>query len=223
MAAPQDFSDLRAAPMHAHDRRLLAAFNWAGNIGGALAAGCYIAWASNQMPFLFATIGMAIGLLAMTSATIYAFGERTPAKRGYFSSIIFVAIALTWAVCGWQTWMWFHPPLPPLDQTRNYTQAQLEFVKAKAVETATGPIQDKLDQANKDNEALRQTAKQLADAKASAQSPQQSDTPISVSKVPTSLKLLFKAGTIEEISSQNVIWTKVVASHEEKTSGCTLL
>jgi hypothetical protein len=45
MADPQD---LRAAPMHPHDRRLLAAFNWAGNIGGALAVGCYVAWANRR-------------------------------------------------------------------------------------------------------------------------------------------------------------------------------
>jgi len=61
-------------------------------------------------------------------------------------------------------------PIPPtqLGQTQRYTQAQLEDVIAKAVEAATKPIQDKLDQANKDDEALRQNAKQLAEALAKA-------------------------------------------------------
>ena len=138
--------------MHNHDRRLLAVLNWAFTIGGALTAGSYIAWASSQMSSLFAAIGAAIGLLLMTGATIYAIREPGPAKRGYFWLIPLGAIALTWAVFGFQAWMWFHPALPS-PETQNYTPAQLEFVKAKAVEAATKPIQDKLDQANKDNEA----------------------------------------------------------------------
>jgi len=105
-------------------------------------------------------------------------------------------------------------------QSPDYTPAQLDDVKAKAVEAATKSIQDKLDQTNKDDEALRQNAKQLTEAlaKATAQSQPQSDIPVSVAKVPTSLKLLFKAGTIEEISSQNIIWTKLVVAHEQKIS-----
>jgi hypothetical protein len=208
MADPQDLSSFHAAPMHSHDRRLLAIFNWAGNIGGALTVGCYVAWAIDQMPLHLAAPGMAVGLLAMTGATIYAFRERAPTKRSYFWPITFGAIALTWAVLGWQTWMWFHPSTQAV---QGYTQAQLEDAKVKAAETATRPIQEKLDQANNDNAALRQSnAKQIADAvaKATAQSQAQSDTSVSVDKVPTSMRLLFKGNSAEEIEAKNVAgWT----------------
>jgi len=115
-----------ASPMHAKDRRFWLAILWAGSIGGALAVGCYIAWASGQMPLHLAAPGIAIGLLAMAGATIYAFEKRPP--NVWRPGLILLGIAaLTWALVGWQTWLWFHPSI------QGYTQAQLD----KAVADAT--------------------------------------------------------------------------------------
>jgi hypothetical protein len=196
-----------AAQMHPRDRLLLAAFNWAGNMGGPLAVGCYIAWAIDQMPLRLAAPGMVVGLVAMTGATIYAFQKRAPTKRSYFWPMTFGAIALTWAVLGWQTWMWFHPSAQAV---QGYTQAQLDDAKAKAK-------QDQLDQDKKD--AVQQTADAVAKATASLRAqttPSQSDTPVSVEKLPTSLQLNFKGNDIEEISSRNVIWTKIIGYRQSK-------
>lgn len=98
-----------ANPMHAKDRRFWLAILWAGSIGGALAVGCYIAWASGQMPLQFAAPGIAIGLLAMAGASIYAF-EKRPSNVWRPGPILLGIAALTWALVGWQTWMFFHWP-----------------------------------------------------------------------------------------------------------------
>jgi len=186
----------------------------------------------------FAPPNWEIGIpVIIVSIAVVAFTAlRHPSRVLIRGSIAIFIIAVLLIVAWRPIWESFHKDYPhvafrwpisfgdserptQLGQTQDYTQAQLEDVKAKAVEAATKLIQDKLDQANRDNEALRQTAKQLTDAsKATAQSQPQSDTPISVAKVPTSLKLLFKAGNIEEISSQNVVWTKLVVEHEQKVS-----
>jgi hypothetical protein len=83
------------------------------------------------------------------------------------------------------------------------------------VVTATKPLQGKLDQANAENETLRQNVKQLTDAlaKATAQPTAQSDAPVSVDKLPTSLQLHFKDNDIEEVSSRNILWTKAISGH----------
>jgi hypothetical protein len=92
---------------------------------------------------------------------------------------------------------------------------ELEDAKAKAVETATKPIQEKLDQANSDNATLRQNIqRQVNDALTKAAA--QFDTPVSIDRLPTSLRVLFKgsytnASSIEEIDAKNLVWTKVVA------------
>jgi hypothetical protein len=201
MADLQELPSLRAAPMHPRDRLLLAAFNWAGNVGGPLAVGCYIAWAIDQMPLRLAAPGVAVGLLAMTGATIYAFRERAPTKRGYFWPIMIGSIVLTWAVFSWQTWMWFHPSTQAV---QGYTQAQLDDAKAKAK-------QDQLDQNKKD--AAQQSADAVTKATAllRAQIAQlQSDTPVSIDKLTTSLTLSFKGGNVEQIgNAPNVVWTKM--------------
>ena len=120
--------------------------------------------------------------------------------------------------------MWFHPPILPTQpvQTQGYTQAQLEDAKAKAVQAATKPIQEKLDQANNDNTALRQSIqRQINDALTKAAA--QFDTPVSIDKLPTSLRLLFKgsytnASSIEEIDAKNLVWTKLVAFQSQTYS-----
>jgi predicted DNA-binding transcriptional regulator AlpA len=61
-----------------------------------------------QLPASWAVAGIAIGLLGMGAATIYALERKTPSPR-YPGPIILGIAALTWALIGWQTWMWFHP------------------------------------------------------------------------------------------------------------------
>jgi hypothetical protein len=96
------------------------------------------------------------------------------------------------------------PQSPPIPPTQGYTQAQLDDAKAKAK-------QDQLDQDKKD--AAQQNADAVAKATASlrAQVVQlQSDTPVSIDKLPTSLTLSFKGGNVEQIgNAPNVVWTKM--------------
>jgi hypothetical protein len=180
-------------PMHPHDRHFYLLIMWAGSIPGALAVGCYIAWASGQMSWQLAAPGVAIGVLGMASATIYVLKKRPPDPRHPGPMVFGVAGAavLTWALVAWQAWMWFNPSIPAQSYTHGYTQAQLDDAITKARDAAAKPLQDKLDQASKDTESLRQsTAKQIADAVAKVQA--QSDTPVNVDRLPTSLRLLFK-------------------------------
>lgn len=93
------------------------------------------------------------------------------------------------------------------------TKPQLD----SAVALATKPLQDKLDQANKDLESLQHgdagTAKVIAGLRAQI-AQLQSDTSVSVDKLPTSLRLSFRNGGVEELGSQNVIWNKAIGGHE---------
>lgn len=147
-------------------------------------------------------------LLALIVMAVLLFKARsTPRPSLQPRPYLFIALTamtlLTWAFFGWQTWMWFHPARAP-DQ--GYTKTQLDEYAVKEVFKATKLAQDKLDKANKEIEALH---KSIA----------QSDIPVSVDKLPTSLKVLFKGNEIQEIESKNVIWTKDIAWHEEFTYG----
>jgi hypothetical protein len=203
-----------AARMHPDDRRLLALFNWAGNVGGALLVGCYIGWAINQMPLRLAAPGMAFGLLLMSGATIYALRESPPKRRGYFLPIIIGAIVLTWALFGWQTWMWFHPVIG------GPSQAQLDEAFTKGKAEGAKPIQEKLDQANREIETLRQSP-QATDTKMintlrSQIGQLQSDAPVTIDKLPTSLRLVFNATGIEKIEAKNIAtWARIPAWREQ--------
>ena len=128
----------------------------------------------------------------MASATIYAL-EKKPPSPGYPGPIVITIAALTWILIGWQTWVWFHPA----DQ--GYTQSQLDG----AVALATKSLKDQLE-------------KQIADASAKAQP--QSDAPIGVDKIPTSLRLLFKFNAdTEELESKNIFgWKILFMWHERK-------
>ena len=95
-----------ASPMHARDRRLYVILAWSA-IPAALIVGCYIAWGSSQLPDAWAIAGIAVGLLAMAGATIYALEKKPPSPR-YPGPIMIAVAALTWALIGWQTWMFFH-------------------------------------------------------------------------------------------------------------------
>ena len=96
------------------------------------------------------------------------------------------------------------PVLPPA--ATGFTQQQLEEKIAEAIQ----PYKAQLDQANK----------QIADAvsKAAPAVPQvaQSDVPISVERLPTSLRLLFKpGGAIEEMEAKNIAtWQQVFVAHQ---------
>ncbi len=149
-----------ASPMHERDRRFWLVTLWAGSIGGALAVGCYIAWASGQMPLQWAAPGMAIGLLAMAGATIYALDKRPP-KIWRPGPMLIVVAALTWALVGWQAWMWFHPSV------QGYTQAQLD----KAVKDGKAQIQAQLDAAQKTITDFKNAPGKLATANGSAALP----------------------------------------------------
>jgi hypothetical protein len=130
----------------------------------------------------------------------------------------------------------FHSPV------QGYTQAQLD----KAVEYGKALIQSKLDDAQKTIADLKNaapaapvvihdppTTEELAKATgplnakiaglqtALEDMTRQKDAasqiaPVSVEKLPTTLRLLFKGNDIEEIEARNVIWAKIIALHEEK-------
>jgi flagellar motor protein MotB len=200
-----------ASPMHSRDRIFWIITLWAFSVGGAFAVACYVARASNQMRLRFAAPGMALGALAMASATIYALKTHMPKPpwrpgRLLIGAVISMAL-LTWALIGWQTWMWFHPPIPPASSVqKSYTQAQQDEAIAKAK-------QDQLEQDKKD--AAQQSADAISKATAAlrAQIAQlQSETPISVDKVPTSLRVLFNSdGTYTQLDQKNVAaWEPVI-------------
>jgi hypothetical protein len=202
-----------ADPMHDRDRVFYLILTWS-TIPAALIASCAIAWASGQLSIGWSVSGIAAGFLGMAAATIYALQKKPPAPR-YPGPIIIGIACLTWALIGWQAWIWFHPPIQP---TSGYTEAQLNEAVAKAKETTAKPLKEQLDQANNDVQNLRLNVKQLTDAlaKATAQSPTQSDTPLGVDKLPTSMKLLFKGTSVEEIDSKNVLWTPLLAWRERQ-------
>jgi hypothetical protein len=205
LGEPPDRPAPTGQPMHARDRLFYVILTWS-TIPAALVVGCFIAWASGQLSTDWAVAGGTAGLLGMAAATIYALEKRPPSPR-YPGPIVITIAVLTWVLIGWQTWIWFHQPTQP---SQGYTLAQLDDAVAKAKDTATKPLKDQLDQANKDSENLRQSIpKQIADAVAKATASlqaqiaqSQSDVPISVDKLPTSLRLLFKGDEIEGIDAK---------------------
>jgi hypothetical protein len=109
-------------------------------------------------------------------------------------------------------WLHFRENRPPLP-TDGFNQAQVD----EKIADATKQLKAQLDQATKDTETLRQSnAQQIADAVAKATAPLrgqitqlQSEAPVSVDKLPTSLRLLFKGTDVEEIDAKNIVWTKI--------------
>jgi hypothetical protein len=200
-------------PMHARDRRFWVVLGiWAGIAVAAFGAGVS-AIASGSPHWGFGLC--AVSLIGAAVATLHLLETRRMVPRRSHVSVVMALIAMiTWAFIGWQTWIWLHPSSVQLVQ--GYTQAQLDEVVAKATDTATKSMQDKLDQANKDTEAIRQnTARQIADAVTKANAAQ-SDVPISVDKLPTSLRLLFKGNEIEELATKNVSWTKLITWRQQQ-------
>jgi hypothetical protein len=192
-----------SGPMHAKDRRFWVVLTiWAGIAVGAISTGVG-AFISGSPHWGFGLC--AVGLVGAAVATLHLLETKPSSPRLSRVNILMVLIAcLTWLFIGWQTWLWLHSP------AQGYTQSQLDG----AVALATKPLQDQLAQATKDAENLRQsTAQQIADAVAKAQP--QSDAPVSVEKIPTRLRILFKSNDIEEIEARNVIWFKLLAAQAQ--------
>jgi hypothetical protein len=123
-----------ANPMHVRDRHFWLVTLWAFSIGGALAIGCYIAWASGQMPLRFAAPGMVVGAIALASVSVYAL-EKKPAKLWRPGPMLIGVAAFTWALIGWQTWMWFHQsPTANVSNAAFINPLHQEVVKWKIAE-----------------------------------------------------------------------------------------
>lgn len=119
---------------------------------GALAVACYVAWASNQMPLRFAVPGIAVGLIVMTGASLYAL-EKRPPKSWYpgpiLATAIIVAAIATWALVGWQTWLWLRSSSPSVS---GFTQQQVD----EKIAISTKPLQDKITALQQRNNTLEQ-------------------------------------------------------------------
>ena len=208
MADPQELPPPpRAAQMHERDERLLANIGIPAAIfiavGAAGLGGIFTGWPHVGGAFALFGFGGALimRLHLVKTAPAPAPKSITPFWRWYLTAIAL----LTWAFVGWQSWMWFHPPA---QSVQGYTQAQQDDAIAKAKEATAKPLQDKLDQAGKDYQTLQQSIpKQIADAiaKATAQPQTKSDTPVSVDKLPTSLRVLFNSdGTYGQLEQKNI-------------------
>jgi hypothetical protein len=150
--------------------------------------------------------------------------EKMPDFRPYRRFWFGVGLVLGAALITWLAWAF--PSVMVDAAVPSYSQAELDKAVKEAKDTppvgftqkqvderiadATKQLKTQLDQANNDIQGLR------AVAKATPQNTQ-SDTPIAVEKLPTSLQLNFKGNDIEEISSKNVTWTKIVGFRQTKS------
>jgi hypothetical protein len=99
------------------------------------------------------------------------------------------------------------PTVPTAPAPAVISQQQVD----ERIAEATKQLKAQLDQAKRETENLRQsTARQIAGQG-------QSDVPISVDKLPTSLQLHFEDNDIKEIGSRNVVWTKMLGWREGET------
>jgi len=220
MAAPQDLPSLRAAPMHEHDRRFNAILGWSiawSAIPASIFAGSILGLSTGQLPWQGALPGMVGSVAVMAVINLYGYKQKAPELKNPGPVMVFIAL-LTWCFVAWQTWMWFHPPALAV---QGYTQAQYDDAIAKAKDAAAKPVQNKLDKANQDNDALRQSEKQLTDAlaKATAQPQAKSDAPVAVEKLPTSLKVLLKGSDFEVIGdTRNVLTTAMLIEYGQRAA-----
>jgi hypothetical protein len=215
MANPQD---LRAAPMHEHDRRFNAVLGWSiawSAIPASIFAGSILGLYTGQLSWQGALPSMAGSVAVMAVINFVGYKQKAPELRNPGRVMLFIAL-LTWCFVAWQTWMWFHPSI---QLVQGYTQAQYDDAIAKAKDAAAKPAQDKLDKANQDNDALRQNIKQLTDAlaKATAQPQAKSDAPVAVEKLPTSLKVLLKGTDFEVIGdTRNILTTATLIGYGQR-------
>lgn len=143
-----------AKPMHQRDRVLYVILAWTP-IPAALIVGCIIAWASNQLSGLWASIGVAAGIVVMTIATIHALEKKPPLPRSP-SPIIFIVAAITWLLIGWQTWLAFQKPTTTVI---GFNQAQVDEKIANAVANLNSQLMEanrQRDAAQRETNAIRQ-------------------------------------------------------------------
>jgi hypothetical protein len=196
-----------------HDRRFYAILGWSiawSAIPASVFAGGVLGLATRQLPWQGALPAMVGSVAVMAVINFVGYKQKAPQLKNPGPVMLLIA-GLTWCFVGWQTWMWFHP-IPPSN-----AQTQLDDYATKKVALATKPLKDQIEQLTKENQNLRQSGADVAKATAAlrAQIVQlQSDAPVSVDKLPTSLRLSFRNGGIEELGSQNVIWDKVIGGRE---------
>lgn len=207
-----------ASPMHPKDRRFWVVLGiWAAIAVGALSTG--IGAFISGSPHWGAGL-CAVGFVGAVMATLHLLETKRSALRYSHVNFLMALVALiTWAFIGWQTWIWLHPSTQTI---QGYTQAQRDDDVVKAKEATAKPLRAQIDQLNTENDKLRQgNAAEIAKATAAlrAQVAQlQSNAPINVDKLPTSLRLFFKAdGTAEGTDLKNVLWTPIYTWHAQQS------
>jgi hypothetical protein len=148
------------------------------------------------------------------TATLPEPGVLLPRRIGLgLGLFIIIASGMLWGVI-YLTYRAASPSLPERqsasEPSQGYTQAQLDDAVKKAK-------QNQFDQDKKGAE--QQSAEAVAKGTASlrAQVAQlQSDTPVGVDKLPTSLRLYFKGDSIEQIEAKNVFPAGVIGWRERK-------
>ena len=208
MADPRD---LRAAPMHEHDRRFNAVLGWSiawSAIPASIFAGSILGLYTGQLSWQGALPSMAGSVAVMAVINFVGYKQKAPELKNPGPVMLFIAL-LTWCFVAWQTWMWFHPLVQPA------RPAQVQETKPQ-LDTATKPLRDQIEQLAKENESLRQgNADTIAKATAAlrAQIAQLlSDAPVNVDKLPTSMRVLFKGTSVEQIDEKNVAaWSLLAA------------
>lgn len=126
-------------------------------------------------------------------------------------TLIFAAVGLVIVI-----WLNFRERSVPAPTISGYTQAEMDNAKAKAAAAATKPIQDKLDQANKEDMALQQKIKQLTEALAKSRTSSDGAS-VSVDKLPTSLTVLLKGHDFDVIGeTRNVVTTATLITYGER-------
>lgn len=165
---------------------------WIWLFGGIAVALLLTAWAM-----------MAIRLRYAASVATAPPQSQRPARSLYPLAIQTIIAAFTCAFVGWQTWIWFHPAT-----SSNVTQAQLDAYADKKVALTTKPLRDQVEQLTKENETLQHggtdAAKLIAGLRAQI-TQLQSDKPISVDRVPTSMRVVFNSNaTYTQIDAKNI-------------------
>jgi hypothetical protein len=204
-----DSQELRRTPpaMLDHDRRFYTILGWSiawSAIPASIFAGSILGLYAGQLSLQSALPSMLGSVAVMAVINFVGYKQKAPELKNPGPVMLFIAL-LTWCFVGWQTWMWFHPPAQvaqpaqPAQSAQSYTKAQLDEAIAKAK-------QDQLDQDKKD--AAQQSTDAVANATTSlrAQIAQlQSDKPVSVDKLPTSLRVLFNNdGTYSQLDQKNI-------------------
>ncbi len=131
-----------------------------------------------------------------------------------------VVIISTLVVLGWVAAAFTYLTRPMTQTVQGYTKTELDDYAAKKVDAATKPLKQQLDQANNELETLRRSGVDMTKVVAGlrAQIAQlQSDTPISVDKLPTSMRVSFNGtDTVIRTDDKNIAaWTPILEWHDQ--------